>query len=58
MIGIISQGPMEYKETICNTCTYKLEYTNVDVKNRMGEKETIYHIDCPQCGHEIRVEAW
>ena len=62
VVKVISEGPIKPRKTVCQNCTFKLSYTGEDVKSMvesfMGDSDTVYYIDCPQCSYRSHVESW
>jgi hypothetical protein len=64
MVRIVDIGPdpKVVKHCTCENCGAKLEYVKRDVKNRryscMGESDTLYYIECPNCNYELRVRGY
>jgi hypothetical protein len=61
-IRIIDPNPHKsvVKEAICQNCGVTLEYTPSDVKEQVvtdygGGSDMVKWIDCPKCGHDVRV---
>jgi Zn ribbon nucleic-acid-binding protein len=62
MIRIIDETPHPtvVKQVVCRNCGCTLEYTPNDVKNYVhhdygGGSDTVYHINCLKCNHQINV---
>jgi ribosomal protein S27E len=65
MVTVVSTvpHPSVVKEVICRNCGATLNYVPADIQNKSvsdytGDRETVYFIKCPPCGHEVSVERY
>ena len=65
MVTVVSTNPHPsvVKEIICRNCGATLNYVPADIKNKTmsdytGDRDTIYFIKCPPCGHEVHVKGY
>ena len=65
MIKIIDDKPHPtvVKQVVCRNCGCTLEYTPNDVQKYVhhdygGGSDTVYHINCLKCGHQVNVSRY
>jgi DNA-directed RNA polymerase subunit RPC12/RpoP len=65
MVTVISTvpHPSVVKEVICRNCGATLNYVPADIQNKtvgdyLGDRDVVYFIKCPPCGHEISVKGY
>jgi RNase P subunit RPR2 len=65
MVTVVSTQPHPsvVKETVCRNCGATLQYVPKDIKEGFhsdyaGGRDLYNYIQCPPCGHEVRVRRY
>ena len=60
---IIGKDNKINKRATCGECSSIIEYVPIEMKSYVhhdygGGSDTIYYIDCPQCGNKVTVKRY